>query len=55
MLKRKILEQANKNRQNKLKELKDIDNNGEEFRGRNSRKDANFQSLPKQSIIEIEF
>lgn len=46
-LKKKILEEATKNRENKLRELKDIDNNTEEFRSRNSRPSNNFESLPK--------
>lgn len=47
LLKRRILEEANKNRENKGRELKDLDNNGEEYRSRNIRTGTHFESLPK--------
>ena len=49
VLKRKILDQAIKVRENKLKELQNYDNNVEEIIKRNTRQNGNFESLPKEN------
>lgn len=46
-MKKKILEEATKNRENKLKENKEMEGSTEETKSKNSRPSTNFESLPK--------
>ncbi len=41
------MEEASKNRESKLRELQDIDNNTDEIKSRNNRTGTYFESLPK--------